>query len=66
MALVQKNAAIMISDSEAVERLMPEAVATVQNHELLEPLADNIKMLAKFHAAEVIADAVMQLVDDNI
>jgi UDP-N-acetylglucosamine--N-acetylmuramyl-(pentapeptide) pyrophosphoryl-undecaprenol N-acetylglucosamine transferase len=62
MALVRQNAAIMISDSEAVEKLMPEAVATVQNHETLEPLADNIKMLAKFHAADAIADAVFQII----
>jgi UDP-N-acetylglucosamine:LPS N-acetylglucosamine transferase len=54
----------MISDSEAIERLMPEAVATVQNHELLEPLADNIKKMAKFHAAEVIADVMMKLINN--
>jgi UDP-N-acetylglucosamine--N-acetylmuramyl-(pentapeptide) pyrophosphoryl-undecaprenol N-acetylglucosamine transferase len=62
MALVQKNAAIMIRDSEAFEKLMPEAIATVQNYETLEPLADNIKMLAKFHAAEAIAEEVMKLI----
>jgi UDP-N-acetylglucosamine--N-acetylmuramyl-(pentapeptide) pyrophosphoryl-undecaprenol N-acetylglucosamine transferase len=62
MALVQKKAAIMIRDSEAVEKLMPEAVATVQNHEALEPLADNIKMLAKFHADKTIAEVVIQLI----
>ena len=63
MALVRKNAAIMIRDNEAVEKLMPEAVATVQNHEVLEPLADNIKMLAKFHAAQTIAEKVFQLIE---
>ena len=65
MALVQKNAAIMICDGEAVEKLMPKAVAMVQNHELLESLADNIKTLAKFHAAETIADAVFQLINNS-
>ena len=62
MALVQKGAAIMIRDSEAVEKLMPQTVATVQNHAVLEPLSDNIKKMAKFHAAETIAEIVMQLV----
>ena len=61
MALVKKNAAIMIHDSEAIERLMPEAIETVKNHEILEPLSDNIKKMAKFHAAEAIADIISQL-----
>ncbi len=63
MTLVEKKAAIMIRDKDAVEKLMPEAVATVQNHEVLEPLADHIKMLAKFHADKAIADVVIQLMD---
>ena len=62
MALVQKNAAIMIRDSEAMKKLMPEAVATVQNYEALEPLSDNIKKMAKFHAAETIAEVINQLI----
>ncbi|MDR1156005.1 MAG: undecaprenyldiphospho-muramoylpentapeptide beta-N-acetylglucosaminyltransferase [Bacteroidales bacterium] len=62
MALVRKNAAVLIRDGEAMQKLMPEAVAMVQNREILEPLADHIKMLAKFHADEAIADVVMQLV----
>ena len=66
MALVQKNAAIMIRDNEAVEKLMPEAIATVQNYEVLEPLADNIKKMAKFHAADTIAEVVMQLIEKSI
>jgi UDP-N-acetylglucosamine--N-acetylmuramyl-(pentapeptide) pyrophosphoryl-undecaprenol N-acetylglucosamine transferase len=66
MALAQKNAAIIIRDSEAVEKLFPAAVSTVQNHETLEPLADNIKMFAKFHAAEAIAEEVMKLMDNRI
>ena len=63
---MQKNAAIMILDSEAVEKLMFEAVATVQNHEVLEPLADHIKMFAKFHADEAIAEVVMQLIENSV
>ena len=62
MSLVQKNAALMIRDSEAMEKLMPEAVATVQNHKVLEPLSDHIKMMAKFNADRVIAGEVFQLI----
>ena len=65
MALVQKNAAIMIPDSEAMEKLMPEAIATVQNHGVLEPLSDNIKKMAKFHAAESIAEVIVQLINNR-
>ena len=65
MTLVQKNAALMVRDSEAIEKLLPEAVATVQNYEVLEPLADNIKMMAKFHADEAIAEVVMKLIENN-
>ena len=65
MALVQKNAAIMIRDSEAMKKLMPEAIATVQNYEALEPLSDNIKKMAKFHADEVIAGIITQLIKNN-
>jgi len=62
MALVKKNAAMMIRDDEALEKLMPQAIATVKNREALEPLADNIKKLAKFHAAEVIAEEILRLI----
>jgi len=65
MALVQKNAAIMIRDSEAMTKLFPEAVATVQNYEALEPLSDNIKKMAKFRAAEIIAEEVIQLIENR-
>jgi UDP-N-acetylglucosamine--N-acetylmuramyl-(pentapeptide) pyrophosphoryl-undecaprenol N-acetylglucosamine transferase len=66
MALVRKNAALIVRDSDAVEKLFPEAVATVQNHEVLEPLADHIKMFAKFHAAEAIAEVVMRLIENSV
>jgi len=59
---VQKNAAIMIRDSEAMKKLMPEAVAMVQKHVTLEPLSDNIKKMAKFRAAETIAEVINRLI----
>ncbi len=65
MALVEKNAAIMITDNEAVEKLMTEAIATVQNHEALEPLSDNIRMLAKYNSAGTIADVIIQLMKNK-
>ena len=58
MALVSKNAAIMIPDSEAVEKLFPKAIETVQNSKTLELLANNIKELAKFNSTRVIAEEI--------
>jgi len=62
MALVQKNAAIMIRDSEAIEKLMPQAIETIQNRKSLESLSANIKEMAKFNAAEVIAKEIVHLI----
>jgi hypothetical protein len=49
-----------------MKKLMPQAVETVNNYAILEPLSDNIKKLAKFRAAETIADVVMQLIENRI
>ena len=66
LALVQKNAAKMVSDSEAVEKLTTLAIETVQNKETLETLAENIKKMAKFHAAETIAEEIINLIIKNV
>ncbi|MDR0815335.1 MAG: undecaprenyldiphospho-muramoylpentapeptide beta-N-acetylglucosaminyltransferase [Bacteroidales bacterium] len=63
MALVNKNAAIMITDKEAVDKLMNTAIATVQQPETLEPLSENIRKLAKFNAAQSIAEIATGLID---
>ncbi|MDR1666303.1 MAG: undecaprenyldiphospho-muramoylpentapeptide beta-N-acetylglucosaminyltransferase [Bacteroidales bacterium] len=65
MMLVSKNAAIMIPDREAEEKLMPVAIRTVQDQETLEPLSENIRKLARFNAAQVIADMAIQLTMKN-
>ncbi|MDR1866097.1 MAG: undecaprenyldiphospho-muramoylpentapeptide beta-N-acetylglucosaminyltransferase [Bacteroidales bacterium] len=65
MTLTEKGAAIMIPDSEAGDRLMSVAIATVQNRNVLEPLADRIRMLAKFRSAETIAHIVMEIMNSK-
>lgn len=64
MALVSKNAAIMIRDDEALEKLLPEAVRIISDYEVLEPLAENIRQFARFNAAGTIAGIVMKLVEN--
>jgi UDP-N-acetylglucosamine--N-acetylmuramyl-(pentapeptide) pyrophosphoryl-undecaprenol N-acetylglucosamine transferase len=61
-ALVQKNAAVLIRDNEAPEKLMMEALKIVQNRKILEPLAENIRMFAKYHSADVIAEITIDLI----
>lgn len=52
MALVEKGAAEIVRDSEAVERGMREAVALAQDEERLERLAANIAKLAIADSAD--------------
>ncbi|MDR1672619.1 MAG: undecaprenyldiphospho-muramoylpentapeptide beta-N-acetylglucosaminyltransferase [Bacteroidales bacterium] len=59
--LAKKNAAIMIPDSKATEKLMPTAITVVQNPEMLEPLSENIRKLARFNAAQTIANIATTL-----
>ena len=45
-ALVNRNAALMVSDVEARDRMVPEAIGLINNPELREELERNIKILA--------------------
>jgi UDP-N-acetylglucosamine--N-acetylmuramyl-(pentapeptide) pyrophosphoryl-undecaprenol N-acetylglucosamine transferase len=63
MALVEKDAAIHVSDAEAKEELIKTAVATVNNAEKLETLSSNIKKMAKPNAAQDIAKQVLIFAD---
>ena len=63
MVLVEKNAAIMVSDSDAHKKLMSKAIETVQNKQTLDTLAKEIKNLAKHHAAESIAAEIFYLLN---
>lgn len=62
MALVRKDAAMMVRDSEACERLMSEACALMENLEKTALLEDNIGRLALRDAAQTIADEVYRIV----
>jgi UDP-N-acetylglucosamine--N-acetylmuramyl-(pentapeptide) pyrophosphoryl-undecaprenol N-acetylglucosamine transferase len=52
MALVEKGAAEIVKDSEAVARGMKEAVALAMDSERLERLAANIAQLAISDSAD--------------
>ena len=63
MALVKNDAAIFVSDSDAKEKLVATALATVGDEEKLAALAENIGKMAKPKAAEEIAEAVISLAE---
>lgn len=61
LALVQKNAALLVTDENARRTLLPLAINTVNEREKLEELSRNIVKLARPEAASDIADEVIQL-----
>lgn len=61
MALVNKGAAIMITDSRAPQTLIEESIRTVKNKSKLESLSKNIKKLAISDSANRIAQEVINL-----
>lgn len=61
MALVEKNAAIMIPDSKIDKELLPEAFKTVANEEKCRLLSEKIRELAKPEATMEIVNEVEKL-----
>ncbi len=61
MALVNKDAAILVKDIEAQQMLVPTTLALIQNEERLNTLHDNILTLAQRNSAERIAKEVIRL-----
>lgn len=61
MALVNKNAALLVKDSEASKKLVDEAIALASNPELQNNLKQNISKLAIHNSTEIIAGEVLKL-----
>ena len=61
LALVNKNAALYVKDTEAKEQLIGKAIETVNQSELLNNLSKNIAKLAFTDSANVIAKEVIKL-----
>jgi UDP-N-acetylglucosamine--N-acetylmuramyl-(pentapeptide) pyrophosphoryl-undecaprenol N-acetylglucosamine transferase len=63
MALVRKDAAILVKDSEAVERMMAEAVTLAGDPARIKAMETNIAPLARMDAAMDIAKEVYRLLE---
>ena len=61
MALVEKNAAIMVHDKAAKEKMISTAIDLLNDENKKMELAKNIKLLAKPNAAEDIAKVILKL-----
>ncbi len=62
LSLTEKDASIMIPDSEIKEKLIEEAIRLVNSPEECERLSKNIKKLAKPEATKQIVDEVEKLI----
>ncbi len=60
MALVNKNAAVLVRDKEASEKMIQTALEIINNPELAADLRKNIALLAKPNAAKDIAAVVLK------
>lgn len=58
MALVKKEAAVLIPDKEAIDRLIPEALTLVRDDARLQALRENIKQLGLPGSSERIVDEI--------
>ena len=62
-ALVHKDAAILITDKDAEQELMPKALEVVNNDTLLASLRKHIKALALPESAERIVDEIVKIIE---
>lgn len=62
MALVRKDAAMLVKDSEAQEKLLPAAIGLLADQERVRSMQENIAKLAKTDAAMTIAEEAYKLI----
>ena len=62
MALVRREAALLVKDAEAIDELLPTALGLLKNPEKMAALAKNAEAMALRNAAQVICDEVYKLI----
>ncbi|MDR0364485.1 MAG: undecaprenyldiphospho-muramoylpentapeptide beta-N-acetylglucosaminyltransferase [Bacteroidales bacterium] len=63
MALLEKNAALMIPDAEASEKLVKTVLELFDNSSRMQKLSSNIKLLAISDAGEKIVNEILKLIE---
>lgn len=66
MALVNQNAALLVKDCEAAEKLIPAALELIHDNQRLEALHTNILRLAQPDSAKRIAEEVIALAKTHL
>ena len=62
MALVRKEAAMLVKDNEALDELLPTALALLKSPERIAKLEKNAHAMALTNAAQIICDEIYKLV----
>lgn len=63
LALVDKDAAIMVADKDAEQQLVSKALEIVHDDERLRTLSRNIAQLARHQSAERIVDEIVKIIE---
>jgi UDP-N-acetylglucosamine--N-acetylmuramyl-(pentapeptide) pyrophosphoryl-undecaprenol N-acetylglucosamine transferase len=63
LALVRKDAAIMIKDADAKTQLMDRALELIRNESELQILSENILKMAEMNSADRIAEEILKLIN---
>ena len=64
MALVKKDAAVVVKDAEAMEKMIPTALELLKDPARIATLEENAGKMALPDAAEKIAEEVYKLIKD--
>lgn len=65
LALANRDAAIMVTDAEAPEKLVDAMLATVNDEDKLHSLSANVLRMALLNSAERIVDEVEKIINEN-
>ena len=63
LALVGKDAAVMVADKDAEQQLVPKALEIIHDDERLRALGRNIATLAQHQSAERIVDEIVKIIE---
>lgn len=63
--LVNKNAALMVNDSDVNQKLIPAVMTLLQNETLQQTFKQNLKPLVKTRVAESIAEEILKQMHDK-
>jgi len=64
--LVEKHAALMVKDNEAMDKLVPTIIELAKNEKQQAELKENIGKYAVINASDVIADQIIESLNKNI